>query len=75
MATLTDAFQLPDVQHFEKKENPQSYDQRREFVQHVKAARHVLGLVGGNEVSIIQGSMISLRKILMKQSRSSLKIL
>lgn len=69
MATLTDAFQLPDVQHFEKKENPQAYDQRREYVQHVKAARHVLGLVGGNEVSIIKGSMVDLESDLQGITR------
>ena len=69
MATLTDAFQLPDVQLFEKKENPQSYDQRREYVQHVKAARHMLGLVGGNEVSIIQGSMVDLESDLQGITR------
>lgn len=69
MASLTDAFQLPDVQHFEKKENPQAYDERSEYVQHVKAARHVLGLVGGNEVSIIKGSMVDLESDLQGITR------
>jgi hypothetical protein len=38
-------------------ENPQRYDQLPEFVQHVKERRHILGIVGGNEVSRAEGSM------------------
>jgi hypothetical protein len=44
----------------ETAENPQSYAYANYTVQHVKASRHILGLVGGNEVSGIKGLAIDL---------------
>ena len=35
-------------------ENPQTYERFNGEVEHVKPARHVLGLVGGNEVSFVK---------------------
>jgi hypothetical protein len=69
MAALAEAFQPADVQHIEKKENPQTYHQRSEYVQHVKAARHILGVVGGNEVSIIKGNVVDLESDLLGITR------
>jgi len=59
MASLSEAFPAPNsaAALHEKVENPQRYDQLPEFVQHVKERRHILGLVGGNEVSRAAGSM------------------
>jgi hypothetical protein len=39
-------------QAWEKKENPQAFDQFTTAVVHPKPAQHMLGLVGGNEVGI-----------------------
>jgi hypothetical protein len=43
---------------FEKFENPQTYVEDRFTHVHMKPARHMLGLVGGNEVSLPRGSMV-----------------
>ena len=43
---------------FEKSENPQTYAENVFAYVHKKPARHVLGLVGGNEVSLPQGNMV-----------------
>ena len=42
----------PQGPKWEKKENPQAYDQSPYFYVHKQPARHILGLVGGNEVSV-----------------------
>ena len=54
---------------FERKENPQAQDELPSFVQHVKEARHILGLVGGNEVSRIQGNSVDLESDLLGLTR------
>ena len=69
MAALSEAFQPVDVQHIEKSENPQTYHQRAEYVQHTKAARHILGIVGGNEVSLIKGNVVDLESDLLGITR------
>ena len=43
-----------------KKENPQHYDDLTSQYVHPLPQRHILGLVGGNEVSLIQGNMVDL---------------
>ena len=53
----------------EKTENPQAYDQPYYAFDHVKAARHVLGIVGGNEVSGIQGNRVDLESDLFGITR------
>jgi hypothetical protein len=59
MASLSEAFPAPNsaASLHEKVENPQRYDQLPEFVRHVKERRHILGLVGGNEVARAAGNM------------------
>ena len=46
--------------HWEKKENPQHYDDLTSQQVHPLPQRHILGLVGGNEVSLIKGNMVDL---------------
>jgi hypothetical protein len=58
MAALADAFVVNTPN--ESAENPQAYDESQIYVQHIKEARHILGLVGGNEVSRIVGNQADL---------------
>ncbi len=46
--------------HWEKKENPQHYDFLESTYINPEPKRHILGLVGGNEVSLIKGNMVDL---------------
>ena len=43
---------------FESKENPQTYVDDAFAYVHKEPARHMLGLVGGNEVSLPKGNMV-----------------
>ena len=52
MSSLQEAYGPIETASWEKKENPQAYDQSPYFYVHKQPARHVLGLVGGNEVSV-----------------------
>jgi hypothetical protein len=45
---------------WEKEENPQSYQQLPQKYINEAPKRHILGLVGGNEVSLIKGNMVDL---------------
>ena len=69
MASLSEAFPAPSSAALERKENPQRYDQLPEFVQHVKERRHILGLVGGNEVSRAAGNAVDLESDLLGITR------
>jgi hypothetical protein len=71
MASLSEAFpaQNNDAKLFERAEVPQSYDELPEFVRHVKERRHILGLVGGNEVSRIAGNQVDLESDLQGITR------
>lgn len=61
MSSYHEAFEKPPMQtQNEKDENPQSYEYAKYSVEHVKSARHILGLVGGNEVSGIKGDTVDL---------------
>ncbi len=53
----------------ERSENPQAYDQFLNAFQHKKEARHILGLVGGNEVSGINGNRVDLESDLLGITR------
>lgn len=44
----------------EKAENPQMYDYIATTYIHPEPRRHILGIVGGNEVSLIKGNMVDL---------------
>ena len=46
--------------HWEKRENPQHYDKIINTYVNPEPKRHILGLVGGNEVSLIKGNMVDL---------------
>lgn len=46
--------------HWEKKENPQHYDFLETTYINPEPKRHILGIVGGNEVSLIKGNMVDL---------------
>lgn len=45
---------------FEKKENPQAYDETPYAYVSKKPTRHLLGLVGGNDVSLTNGNRVDL---------------
>jgi hypothetical protein len=45
---------------WEKEENPQSYQQLPQKYINEAPKRHILGLVGGNEVSLIKGNIVDL---------------
>jgi len=69
MASLSEAYFTPSSAAQERTENPQKYDQLPEFVQHVKERRHILGLVGGNEVSRAAGNAVDLESDLLGITR------
>ena len=71
MASLSEAFPASNsaAELQEKAENPQKYDQLPEFVRHVKERRHILGLVGGNEVSRAAGDIADLESDLLGITR------
>lgn len=66
-ATLAEAYETTPLES--GKENPQYYEQSVGVYQHKKEARHVLGLVGGNEVSGIQGNRVDLESDLLGITR------
>lgn len=67
---LSEAFETAQMKTpTEQRENPQAYDQNVAYVQHVKASRHMLGLVGGNEVSGIRGNAVDLESDLLGITR------
>jgi hypothetical protein len=45
---------------WEKSENPQARDMFAGSEVHAKPMRHMLGMVGGNEVSVIKGNVVDL---------------
>jgi hypothetical protein len=69
MASLADAFVVNTPK--ESHENPQAYDEEQIFVQHVKEARHELGLVAGNAVSRIAGIQVDLESDLKGITRAN----
>jgi hypothetical protein len=64
-----EAYEKPSSHMFEKKENPQMYDQFVSEYEHIKPKRHILGLVGGNDVYDIKGSRVDLESDLMGITR------
>jgi hypothetical protein len=67
MASIADAFTVNTP--VEKYENPQAYDQSQIYVQHVKEARHILGLVAGNQVSRAAGNQVDVESDLLGITR------
>ena len=64
-----EAYEKPSSHTFEKKENPQNYTYLQCEFEHVKPKRHILGLVGGNEVYNIKGSRVDLESDLLGITR------
>jgi hypothetical protein len=71
MASLADAFPSPykAAQLHETTENPQARDEFVSAKRHVKEARHILGLVGGNEVSRAAGNIADVESDLLGITR------
>ena len=58
------------LQHpWERKENPQCYDETPFVFVAKEPARHILGLVGGNDVSLIKGNRVDLESDLLGITR------
>ena len=64
-----EAYEKPTSHMFEKDENPQMYDKYVSEYQHVKPKRHILGLVGGNDVYEIEGNRVDLESDLIGITR------
>jgi hypothetical protein len=60
LSNLTDAYGPLLTAHWEKQEDPQSYSYLTSQFVNPAPKRHILGLVGGNDVSLIKGSMVDL---------------
>lgn len=71
MAALSEAFPAPnrDAKLMEQTENPQARDEFVGAVRHVKEARHILGIVGGNEVARAAGSVADVESDLLGITR------
>lgn len=60
LSNINDAYGPLLSAHWEKSENPQHYDDLTSQFVHPTPKRHILGIVGGNEVSLIKGNMVDL---------------
>ena len=60
LSNLSEAYGPLLSSHWEKRENPQHYDELHSQEVHPTPHRHVLGLVGGNAVSVIKGNQVDL---------------
>jgi hypothetical protein len=60
LSNLSEAYGPLLTAHWEKKENPQHYDDLTSQYVNPAPKRHILGIVGGNEVSLIKGNMVDL---------------
>lgn len=60
LSNLSEAYGSLIDSHWEKKEDPQHYDYLPSQFVSPNPHRHELGLVGGNEVSMIKGSQVDL---------------
>jgi len=57
MASISEAFTV-DTNPWEKKENPQQYTYFVTEYISPEPKRHILGIVGGNEVSVAEGNVV-----------------
>jgi len=60
LSNVTDAYGPLLTSHWEKDENPQHYDDLTSQYVNPKPQRHIVGIVGGNEASLIKGNMVDL---------------
>ena len=61
---LSGPFEQPPS--WEKKENPQAYDQSPFYYVSAKPGRNMLGIVGGNDASLIVGNQVDLESDLRR---------
>ena len=66
LSNLNDAYGSLLDSHWEKKELPQRYDYLPSQFINPTPQRHVLGLVGGNDATIIKGNMVDLESDLRR---------
>ena len=69
MSSYFEAYEKPSSHVFEKTENLQVYNRSVVEYQHIKPNRHILGLVGGNEVYEIKGNRVDLESDLQGITR------
>lgn len=60
LSTVDEAYGPILTAHWEKKEDPQHYEYLTSQFVNPTPQRHILGLVGGNEASLIKGNMVDL---------------
>ena len=60
MSNIDEAYGPILSTHWEKEDNPQHYDFLTSQIVNPTPQRHILGLVGGNDVSLIKGNMVDL---------------
>jgi hypothetical protein len=60
LSNVTDAYGPLLTSHWEKEENPQHYDDLTSQYVNPRPQRHIIGIVGGNEASLIKGNMVDL---------------
>jgi hypothetical protein len=60
LSNVNDAYGPLLTAHWEKKEDPQHYDYLTSQFVNPTPQRHILGIVGGNDVSLIKGNMVDL---------------
>ena len=58
--TFDQQFKLLQTAPWERKENPQNYDQLESQVVNPDPRRHILGIVGGNQVAPVAGSFYNI---------------
>ena len=66
LSNITDAYGPLLDAHWEKKEDTQHYDQLASQLVHPEPRRHILGIVGGNEASLIKGNLVDLESDLRR---------
>lgn len=60
LSNITDAYGPLLQTHWEKEEIPQHYDSLPSQYTNPEPKRHILGIVGGNEVSLIKGNLVDM---------------
>jgi hypothetical protein len=66
LSNLSEAYGPIIESHWEKKEVPQHYDYLPSQIVHDNPKRHILGLVGGNDASLIKGNLVDLESDLRR---------
>ena len=69
MNNINEAYGPILTEHWEKEDNPQHYDFLTTQIVNPNPQRHILGIVGGNEVSLIKGNMVDLESDLFGITR------